>query len=151
MKKWIALALTAAALTVPVTQAGAANGPTAAQFKALQRQVATLNKQVKKLQKDVKDANDLALGTLAYTVCLSGLTADALQGTWQAVDQREVSQARATVFGAQSPISDANACQQGFNVARSHSLPPTVASFTALNTAIGVTAFRYSALGLLLG
>jgi hypothetical protein len=151
MKKWIALALTAAALTVPVTQAGAASGPTAAQVKALQKQVATLQKQVKTMQKKLNDTSDLALAVGVYTVCLGAIAADTIQGTWQTLDQREQAQGRAPIFGTQTPISDANLCQQGFNVARSHANPPTTSVFVALNTAFGVTAFRYSALGLLLG
>jgi hypothetical protein len=149
MKKLFALAVSAAVFAVPASQAVAATGPTAAQFKALQKQVTTLQKQVKALQKKVTDANDLALAVGAYSICQFANTADALQGTWQAVDQREQSQGRQPVFGAQTPISDANLCLQGFNVARSHSVPPNVGAFTALNTAFGITALDYSALALL--
>ena len=51
MKKIVALTLAALALAIPATQASAAKqaGPTAAQFRALQKQVTGLQKQVKTL------------------------------------------------------------------------------------------------------
>lgn len=150
MRRSIMLVFAFALFAVPATQATAAS-PTAAQFKALQKQVTTLKKQVAKLQKDVKDADDLALAVGAYSICSSANAADALQGTWQALDAREQAQGRQPVFGAQTPISDANVCQQGFNVARSHTIPPSATAFVALNTAFGIRAFQYSALDLLLG
>jgi len=150
MKRLLAFAFAFAVFAVPASQASAA-GPTAAQFKALQKQVTALKKQVTKLQKDLKETDDLALAVGAYSICSAANTADALQGTWQAVDQREQGQGRQPVFGAQTPISDANLCQQGFNVTRSHTIPPSATAFVALNTAFGVTAFRYTALDLLVG
>jgi hypothetical protein len=149
MKRLIAFALAFAVFAVPASQASAAS-PTVAQFKALQKQVTTLKKQVAKLQKDLADTDDLAVAVGAYSICAAANTADALQGTWQALDQREQSQGRQPVFGAQTPITDANVCQRGFNVTRSHAIPPSATAFVALNTAFGVTAFQYTALGLLL-
>ena len=150
MRRVLAFAVAVAVFAVPASQASAA-GPTAAQFKALQKQVTTLKKQVTKLQKDLKDTDELAVAVGAYSICSAANTADALQGTWQSLDQRETAQGRQPVFGVQSPISDANLCQQGFNVARSHTIPPSATAFVALNTAFGVTAFKYTALHLLLG
>jgi len=150
MKRLVAFALAFAVFAVPASQAGAAASPTVAQFKALQKQVATMKKQVTKLQKDLKDTTDLAFGVLGYSICSAANTADALQGTWQAVDQREQSQGRQPVFGPQAPISDGNACQGGFNVVRSHTVPPSVTAFSALNAAIDIRAARFSSLSLLL-
>ena len=149
MKRVLALTFAFAVFAVPASQATAA-GPTTAQFKALQKQVATLKKQVTKLQKDLGDTDDLAVAVGAYSICAAANTADALQGTWQALDQREQAQGRQPFFGAQTPITDANVCQRGFNVTRSHAIPPSATAFVALNTAFGVTAFHYSALNLLL-
>ena len=148
MRRLIAFAFAAAVFAAPATQAGAATAPTAAQFKALQKQVATLQKQVKKLQKDVKETDELATVSLLYGVCASANAADALQGTWQAIDQREQAQGRAVVFGPQAPINDGNVCRSA-GVTRSHSVPPGVASFSALNFAIGIRSFRFTALNLL--
>jgi hypothetical protein len=150
MRRVLAFALAVAVFAVPASQASAA-GPTTAQFKALQKQVTTLKKQVTKLQKDLKDTDELAVAVGAYSICSAANTADALQGTWQSLDQRETAQGRQPVFGVQTPISDANLCQQGFNVTRSHTIPPSATAFVALNTAFGVTAFKYTALHLLLG
>jgi len=149
MRRVLAFAFAVAVFAVPASQASAA-GPTPAQFKALQKQVATLKKQVTKLQKDLNDTSELAIGVGAYSICNAANTADALQGTWQALDQRETSQGRQPVFGAQTPITDANICQRGFNVVRSHTIPPSATAFVALNTAFGITAFEYTALNLLL-
>lgn len=148
MRKTIALALAAIVFAVPATQASAA-GPTTAQFKALQKQVTALKKQVTTMQKKLNDTTDLTIAVGAYSICLGAVAADAIQGTWQTLDQREVTAGRTPIFGTQIPISEANLCQQGFNVARSHAIPPTTSVFVALNTAFGVTAFKYSALNLL--
>jgi hypothetical protein len=149
MKRSIAFACAFAVFAVPASQATAAS-PTMAQFKALQKQVTTLKKQVAKLQKDLLDTDDLAVAVGAYGICAAANTADALQGTWQAIDQREQAQGRQPVFGVQTPITDANVCQRGFNVTRSHAIPPSTTAFVALNTAFGVTASRFTALDLLL-
>ena len=149
MKRLIAFVFAFAVFAVPASQASAAS-PTVAQFKALQKQVTTLKKQVVTLQKNLADTDDLAVAVGAYSICAAANTADALQGTWQALDQREQTQGRQPVFGAQTPSNDASVGQRGFNVTRSHAIPPTTTAFVALNTAFGVTAFHYRALDLLL-
>ena len=108
MKKTVALTLAALVLAIPATQAGAAKqaGPTAAQFRALQKQVTTLQKQVKTLQKQQKDTNGLALGLAGVLVCEDVVITDALQGTWNVVDQiAQATQAGKTYFGAQTPLA----------------------------------------------
>jgi hypothetical protein len=144
MKK-IALALAAAALAVPAAQADAAKAPkspTLAQFNALKATVT-------KLQKQVTDANNRALAALAYEACLTAVTADALQGTWQAVDTALVQMTRPAVFGPQTPISDVELCQQALQVARSHTVPPTAATFASMTALFGPFS-RFTALNLLL-
>ena len=81
------------------TQATAAT-PTSAQFNALKKQVTTLEEAGDEAPEGSKDTDDLAIGVLGYGICSAANTADALQGTWQAVDQREQAQGRQPVFGA---------------------------------------------------
>src|SRR5438093_2211208 len=94
MKKIVAVTLAVAALAVPAAQAGAATnkGPTLAQFKALQKQVSTLQAQVKALQKFVPCTTKTCATVKALTtytdalfglsVCQNAVIADELQGTW---------------------------------------------------------------------
>jgi hypothetical protein len=87
---------------------------------------------VKTLQKQVKDAQTLGAAGLAYGACNSAVTADALQGTWIALDARFTSLGQAAIFGTQTPVNDFNLCQS-FNVTRARSQnPPTVGVFQAL-------------------
>jgi uncharacterized protein YoxC len=124
---------------VYATTALSASGPTPVE-KALQKDVATLKKQVKTLQSQVKTlSNDTgdAVSTLAILgVCQAELTTDALQSTWQIVDQLSAAtQAGKTYFGPQTPIAvNVNGrdwCSLA-NVTRSQVLPPTIAQYQAL-------------------
>jgi hypothetical protein len=144
MKK-IALVLAAAAMAVPAAQADAAKAPkapTLAQFNALKATVT-------KLQKQVTDANNRALAALAYEACLTAVTADALQATWQSVDTALVQMARPAVFGPQTPINDVNLCLQALQVTRTHTVPPTAATFASMTALFGPFN-EYRALNLLL-
>jgi hypothetical protein len=108
----------------------------------LVRDVATLKSQVKKLQaqqktttKNLNTAGGLAATGLLATICGDELTADALQGTWQVVDQVATGLGSAARFGPQVPVT---ATLQGqdvcsvLSITRSQVLPPTVAQFQAL-------------------
>jgi hypothetical protein len=87
------------------------------------------------------NVNDLVGGislALVLNACTNAVTADALQGTWQVVDQLSVAtQAGKTYFGPQTAVSDslsgltAPACQ-AIQVVRSQALPPTSAQLDAL-------------------
>jgi hypothetical protein len=126
--KRLALAALLALVLVAAAPATAA-GPT---LRSLQAQITSLKKQVKKLQKQVKDNQTLAVAGLAYGACTSAVTADALQGTWTALDGRFVSESHTALFGAQTPVNDFNLCR-GFNVVRARNQnPPTVSVFQAL-------------------
>jgi hypothetical protein len=126
--KRLALAAILALVLVAAAPATAA-GPT---LRSLQAQITSLKKQVKKLQKQVKDNQTLAVAGLAYGACTSAVTADALQGTWTALDGRFVSQGQTALFGVQTPVNDFNFCQ-GFRVVRARNQnPPTVSVFQAL-------------------
>ena len=148
MKKIVALVLAAAALAVPATQANAAGSaaPTAAQFKALKRQVAALQAQVKALQKWVpkscKASTCFTLPTLsanaAFTyeveICQEAVIADEFQATWNVIDQISAgTPATEPSFGAQTPVSDKNSCS-ALKIARSTAAPPNVSIFNSLIT-----------------
>jgi hypothetical protein len=143
MKRIGLVLLAAAALAVPAANAKAAGAPTAAQFAALQNQVKTLQSQVKKLQAQVKkntsdlgDVGNVALGTAFYQVCETAVTADAFQGTWQAVDQLATALGRPAVFGPQTAISDSNTCTP-IRISRSQGVPPNASVFSALVALLG--------------
>lgn len=154
-----ALALCAlVGVAVYATTAWSASPPSATEQR-LVKDVATLKTQVKKLQLQVKTLNSntqlAVVGLAVLGVCSAELTTDALQSTWQVVDQLSAAlQAGKTYFGPQTPISVMVAGQDwcaAANVTRSQVLPPTIAQYQALlapfNSAS--SSFRADALGLL--
>jgi hypothetical protein len=140
MKKAFVLCALVGVAVYATTAWSASNAdPTVAR---LVKDVATLKSQVKTLQKQVKTLNantgDAVAALAILGICSTELDADALQGTWQIVDQLAAAQAEApgkTYFGPQTPItatvSGRDWCSLA-NVARSQVLPPTVAQYQAL-------------------
>jgi hypothetical protein len=105
-----------------------------AQVKALQTQVKTLQAQMKKAQKDIKELQQVVSGSLAVSVCSAAITADALQGTWAAVNAREQA-TNATlppVFPAESAVNDASACTAAKVTRTPTANPPNLTAFKAL-------------------
>jgi hypothetical protein len=148
MKRIVLLTLAAVALAVPAAQANAASpsAPTPAQFKALQKQVTTLQAQVKALQKFVptscKPSTCLSLKQLTngvdasfgLFVCHDAVIADEFQATWNVIDQiAAATQAGKVYFGPQTSISDKGACA-AFQITRPSIVPPNVAIFSSLVT-----------------
>jgi len=134
MKRIASLTLAALALAIPATQASAAKqaGPSAAQFRAVQKQVTALQKQVKTLQKQQKDLDSFTSALVGVMVCQNVVITDALQGTWNVVDQiAQATQAGKTYFGAQTPLADKGACA-AFKITRSQGVPPTALVFNSL-------------------
>jgi hypothetical protein len=143
MKKAFVLCAIVGAAVYAAT-AMSASGPTPVE-KSLQKDVATLKSQVKKLQTQVKTANNdintvgsLAATALLFTICGDELTADALQGTWQTVDQIATAAGQAAKFGPQTPIiatlQGQDICAAG-GVTRSPSTSgavPTIGGYQAL-------------------
>jgi hypothetical protein len=126
--KRLVLAAVLALMLVPAAPASA-TGPT---LKSLQAQITTLKKQVKTLQKQVKTDRSFSLGAFAFSGCSWAVTADALQGTWTALDARFVSEGHAALFGTQTPLDDLGICS-GFQIVRAKNQnPPTVGVFQAL-------------------
>ena len=65
-------------------------------------------------------------------VCENVVITDALQGTWNVVDQiAQATQAGKTYFGAQTPLADKGACT-AFKITRSQGVPPTALVFNSL-------------------
>src|SRR3954447_367499 len=126
MNKIVALTLAALALAIPATQASAAKqaSPSAAQFRALQKQVTTLQKQLKALQKQHKTLDSFTSALVGVVVCENVVIADALQGTWNVVDQIAQATQSKTYFGAQTPLADKGSCA-AFKITRSQGIPPT--------------------------
>jgi hypothetical protein len=114
------------ALTLAAAAPATAAGPT---LRSLQTQITSLKKQVRTLQKQVKADRNFALGAFVYSGCSWAVTADALQGTWTALDARL---GAPPLFGAQTPINDFGICQDFKIVRAPNQNPPTVAVFQAL-------------------
>lgn len=117
------------------------------QVKTLQSQTKTLQSQAKTTKTDL-GATEIGVGeAILLAVCSDEITADALQGTWQVVDQISAAlQAGKVYFGPQSPVtatlSGQDICAGGFNLARSQVLPPTVAGYQALLAQFHSDSFR---------
>jgi hypothetical protein len=145
MKRFAVLALvTLAVALVASGTAGARTQALTPAEKALQTQLNVVSKKVTALQKQVKTLNTkvTAAGGLAQAAvfldeCSNAVTADALQGTWNVIDQiATATQAGKTYFGPQTPIDDKGICAL-FGISRSQVSPPTVAPYNAL---IGLVA-----------
>jgi len=142
MKRLLVVAALAATAAYAAA-AWSAPSPTPAEKKlqhdvsVLQGQVRTLQKNVKALKKSVTQAQ-AATGAVAILVdCLTAVSADAEQGTWQVIDQLSTAtQAGKTYFGAQTPLSDTiggvgPACQT-LGITRSQLVPPVVTPFDSI-------------------
>jgi|tagenome__1003787_1003787.scaffolds.fasta_scaffold19294901_1 hypothetical protein len=145
MKRFAVLALVT--LAVALVASGTAGARTQAltpaeknlqnQVNALSKKVTTLQKSVTALNKKVNDVGGLAQAAVFLDECSNAVTADALQGTWNVIDQiATATQAGKTYFGPQTPIDDKGICAL-FGISRSQVSPPTVAPYNAL---IGLVA-----------
>jgi hypothetical protein len=103
---------------------------------SLARRVAVLETKVKALQKQSTVTRAVVGGLTFWSVCDAVTTADALQGTWQTIDQLSAAtQAGKTYFGPQTPVDDTVAGVHACNVTRvgrSHLVPPTISWFNYL-------------------
>src|SRR5436189_2804841 len=161
MKKVFVLCALVGVAVYATTAWSASNAdPTVAR---LVKDVAALKSQVKTLQKGsatlkkTLGQDELAIGaTILYTVCSDEIAADALQGTWQVVDQvSAAAQAGKTYFGPQTPVTATLQGQDicaGGGITRSpvtSGAVPTVAGYQALLAgfhSLNLNAFLASAL-----
>jgi hypothetical protein len=104
-----------ATLAAPVSAAT----PTQRQVKILQRQVKALQSQVKILQQQfsLRRRSNLSVfagGAYVFGACVTAATADAFQGTWEALDRHAAHNAHGPdTWPTQAPIADPlNSCQQ---------------------------------------
>ena len=104
--------------------------------KALQSKVKTLQADVRQLKTRSTSLEEVAGVAIIAGACNIAITADALQGTWQVIDQvSAATQAGKTYFGAQTPVVDTIAGRpvcQAIGITRSQALPPTSAQHSAL-------------------
>jgi hypothetical protein len=155
----IALALAGLAAIAAFAAGAWSAAPPSPSEKKLQREVKTLERQVKTIQGDVKklrkrltEEEDFAVAVALVGICDAVITADALQGSWQVVDQLSAAtQAGKTYFGPQVPLSDVVAGQpvcSALGVPRVQTVPPSTASFTALVALFqGAAALRQQTAG----
>jgi hypothetical protein len=110
----LAAMLAATALAAPVSAATPSERRIARQVKTLQKQVKTLQKQVKTLQRQMRETQSIAAGAIVYGACTTAATADAFQGTWEAIDRHAVLNAHGVEqFPPLTPIADPlNSCQR---------------------------------------
>jgi hypothetical protein len=140
-----AVVSTIAVLVAGIAVAAPASGATpterrlAKQTKVLQRQVKALQTQVKALQAQMtlrrrSNLGTLAVGALQFTACSTAATADAFQGTWEAIDRHAAVNAHGPdQFPAQTPIADPlNSCQLNDIQRQPGVVPPTTNVFAAL-------------------
>lgn len=80
----------------------------------LAKQIKTLQAQVKKLQRDVRNVQSIAAGAVIYGACVTAATADAFQGTWEAIDRHAaVGPHGPDQFAPQTAIADPlNSCNR---------------------------------------
>jgi hypothetical protein len=92
-----------------------------------------LLRDVKLLQKQVRDARNLALGSIVFTGCVTAVTVDTFQGTWAVIDDvsNKTTQPK-TWFGPQQAANDFQTCQE-FNITRAPTqVPPSANVFNSL-------------------
>jgi hypothetical protein len=147
MKRLVVLAV--ACLTVALVASGTAGARGTAltpaeknlqkQLNAVTKDVTSLKKQVKTLTKSVSDAGGLGQAAVLLDECSNAVTADALQSTWQVIDQIATAAQAKTYFGPQTFVDDHGICAL-FGITRSQVSPPTIAPFTALIGLVGSSA-----------
>jgi hypothetical protein len=107
-------AAVAASFVVALSTRSQANASTAGdpRIAVLQKQVKTLQAQVRTLTSAlIREDNQVKVNFAADT-CLAAQTADLFQGTWGVVDQLAQAMQHPAYFGAQAQVSDYGNCGQ---------------------------------------
>jgi hypothetical protein len=116
-------------VSAPPAGAGAAKGPT---LRSLRAQMTKLQRQVKRLKKQVTEARNIAVLGVAYGVCSTAVSADTFQDTYTGLNGYFAAHALPAYFGAQTPLNDYGACQ-ALSIVRQHNQnPPTTSVMRAL-------------------
>ena len=134
MNRLFAAAVAVVMATAVLAAPAAAVSPQA-RIAKLERTVKTQQKAIKKLQKDVKTANELGLLAAAFAVCSTAITADALQSTWTILNQVPGH----PVIATQSPVGDAAVCSK-LQVSRPAQVPPNIGPFEQLMRLVTTSA-----------
>lgn len=111
-------------LALSVASPAPAAGPT---VKSLAKQIKALQKEVKTLKTQVTTARAIAATALVYSGCSTAVTADAIQGTWTALDAK-----LGPTFGPQTPVSDFQNCQSLRITRAPTQQPPNAGVFNSL-------------------
>jgi outer membrane murein-binding lipoprotein Lpp len=129
----IAALVAATALAAPASAATPGERRLARQVKTLQRQITTLNRQVRTLQRQMRETRSVAAGGIIFAACSSAATADALQGTWETIDQLAAGVGQPDRYPPATAVADPlNSCQ-GLEVQRqANTVPPRTDVFAAL-------------------
>jgi hypothetical protein len=113
----------------------------------ISKDVAALKKQVKTLKTDLSSTQVVVAATILFAVCSDEITADALQGSWQVVDEVSAAlQAGKTYFGPQTPVTATVQGQDicaGGGITRSQVPPPTVAEYQALLARFHTSSLKF--------
>ena len=117
----------AVVLAVAVLAAPAAALTPNQRIAKLEKRVTTLEKQNKTLKKQAADAMDVGVAALAFSVCSTAITADALQATWTVLNQVPGHSS----IGTGSAVGDAAVCSR-LQVSRPAAVPPTISPFEQL-------------------
>jgi hypothetical protein len=129
----IAALVAVTALAAPASAATPSQARLARQVKTLQRQVTTLNRQVRTLQRQMREVQSVAAGGIIFTACNAAATADALQGTWDTIDQLATAVGQPERYPPQTAIADPlNSCQNLEIQRAPNTVPPATNVFAAL-------------------
>jgi outer membrane murein-binding lipoprotein Lpp len=130
----IALLVAVIAVAAPASAATPSQQRLARDVRTLKAQMKALQRQVKTLRTQLRTTQSVATGAVLVSACSAAATADAFQGTWEAIDRHAAVNAHGPdQFPAQTAIADPlNSCQ-ALQVQRQPSVvPPTTNVFAAL-------------------
>jgi hypothetical protein len=111
MRRVVIAALTfvlALCVAAPATAAVPTNRQLQAQITVMKRQIKTLTKQLKA---ETAARRTGVATALVYAGCETAVTADAIQGTWAAIDNYNTTHGGAAIFGPQQQPNDQQLCQ----------------------------------------
>lgn len=130
----IAILVAVIAVAAPASAATPSQQRLARDVRTLKAQVKTLQRQVKTLRTQMRTVQSVAAGAVLIGACSTAATADAFQGTWEAIDRHAAVNAHGPdQFPPQAAIADPlNSCQ-ALDVQRQPNIvPPTTNVFAAL-------------------
>lgn len=130
----IAVLVAMIAVAAPASAATPSQQRLARDVRTLKAQVKSLQRQVKTLRTQARTAQSVATGAVLISACTTAVTADAFQGTWEAIDRHAAVNAHGPdQFPVQTAIADPlNSCQALQVQRQPNVVPPTTNVFAAL-------------------